>query len=628
MKEKSNKLGFFRFKKFSSRLVIRVFLTSFVCLIVPLVLYSLATTRVNYKQRSLGVYTALGNVTYEKIHLFMQVLDFQFASMDSVNQVILNKELPKGLDNQILLDFADEFFVNSVFFVRPINSGEGYELTNSSKGAVPELDFTQFIHEHGLDKVPRKFFIGKNLAGEKVLFLSQASFNEKTHAIEGILIFDIHFERLVSSIFYLREWENMGVSLLNNDNVIVASSDREYDGYNVTLASQFDPSMKGTIQLLPAHEYEDAYLYELNGVAYMAVVKPIPNSNMKLMTVVPKRVLYSPIQTLAEEILIMLLVILLVGGGTLYIFLRRLSKPLNQIQACFQQVAKGDLDAKYQPMKLGLEINDIGEAYNDTLDKLKTVMEEMKTAKVNEEVLAKELALGQEVQHSLLPTLMHKSSQLEAAGKFVSAKHVGGDCYDFFEEVDRDSHFFFISDTAGKGVMACLYALNIRSLIRAYSSSHEPIGNIVMKTNETFLADTGESGIFVTSWLGRFDHQTKHLSYVNVGHPPTLVKKANGRVDQLTTDGIAFGVISLDQVEVKEVALESGDILILYTDGVIEAQNSQGECYGMDRLLAFVRGISTDDPYEFSDLIHENVMKFSEGEEQFDDLTLLVIKVD
>ena len=622
-----NKYENLKRKKFSSRLVFRVFTTSFLCLIVPLVIYSLVITRIYYERRASAVFKALSNVTSEKIHLLNQVIDFTFASMYSVN-LILNKNFLSKTDvTQLLLDYADEFFIGSAYYLTPVPNSDRFEISFSSNSKFPELDYTKFVDRFGLEKLKYKYFIADNVNGEKVLFLAHTSY-KKDETVEGILLFDVHFESLVSSIFYLREWDNMVVSLLNEDNIIMASSDRFYDGFSVTINQEQGYKVPNTIMLQPETRYNNSYVFDLQEVSYLAVVKTIPNSNLKLMTVVPKEVLYSPIQSLVEQMVILLLCILVLGGGLLYIFLRRLSKPINQIHHCMRMVSQGDLTYKYESMGMGFEINSIGEVFNETVDKLVSVMNEAKTAKVNEEVLAKELALGQEVQHSLLPRFLSETTNLEASGKFVSAKQVGGDCYDFYHLEKQEKTIFFISDTSGKGVMACLYALDLRSLLHAYSQAHEDLEKVIVDTNNTFVVDTADTGVFVTAWCGIYDEKTHALKFASVGHPPTLLKKKNGDIEMLSTSGIAFGAMTIDNVEIKEEKLEPGDLLVLYTDGVIEAQNSAGEYYTIDRLVSLLRGIQSEDPHEVTEIIHESVMQFSQGEEQFDDLTLLVIKVN
>ena len=141
-----------------------------------------------------------------------------------------------------------------------------------------------------------------------------------------------------------------------------------------------------------------------------------------------------------------------------------------------------------------------------------------------------------------------------------------------------------------------------------------------------FLHDTKDSGVFVTAWVGLYHRHTRQIEYINMGHLPALLKRANGEIETLTTDGIAFGVMPLDEVEVKTVFVNPGDILYLYTDGITEAMNQAGEFYGFERFIALIRGIQLEDVDEITERIYENVRDFGRGVEQFDDLTLMVTR--
>lgn len=627
MKEKSNKSTYFTEKKFSSRLVSRVFLISSICLIVPLIIYSLAISRINYNQRADGIFKALSNVTLEKIHLFLQVLDLQFATMETAGAILRDNRLTLIEKRELLLDFSNRDFIHSVYYIIP-SAKDKYTLAATSQEGVPHLDMTQFIKQYQLDQLKKRFFIGKNLENKSVLFLAQSIYDHTGNNVVGFLVLDIQFEKLISSIFDLSEWKKMSVSLLDKDDVVVASSFGEYNGFEVSVDQGQTYNIPNSIVLIPEKKYDNSYVYYQKDIPYLAVIKPIPPTNFKLMTAVPKDVLYSPIQMLAYEILILLLCILVIGGGILYFFLRQLGQPINQIYQCMRKVSQGDLSYKYQKMRFGFEINSIGTVFNETIDKLVQVMNEVKMAKVNEEVLARELTLGQEVQRSLLPRFLSQAGSLKASAKFVSAKQVGGDCYDFYQQVERNRTLFYISDTAGKGIMACLYALDLRSLLRAYADAYENMEEILINTNRTFCVDTSESGVFVTAWYGVFNEETKELTFASIGHPPTLLVHREGDVEMLSTEGIAFGAVNFDTIEIKKVSLQKGDFLVLYTDGVIEAQNAAGEYYTLNRLAEFLRQNRLEDPHELCSLIHDNVLEFSQGEEQFDDLTLLVIKVE
>ncbi|MCF7806254.1 MAG: PP2C family protein-serine/threonine phosphatase [Simkaniaceae bacterium] len=600
----------------------RVFYITCICLILPLVIYSLLITRIDYEKRAQGIYQAVTSVTEEKIHLFLQVIDVQFAAMKSLGELISTVQLDDENIQKILNDFAAEDFIYSVYLIRSTDPDGHFSISHASDPTLVGQDMSAFIKRHDLSRHKESFFIGSNLNEQSVLFLSQPLKDDN----QAILMFEVRFEKLISSIFSLSEWSEMDVSLISSNGYIAASSRVNIQGLPIVIES-FDYPHQNTIVLKPIRIADnEAYSFQWNQFTFFAVLKPIPKSDLKLMTAIPKQVLYSPIQKLVWEIVIVLGLILMIGGLGLFLLLRKFSEPIHQLQQCFSHVAQGDLDYQYRKMKLGFEINMIGDAFNQTILRLKSVMKEVEIAKIQENVLAKELELGQQVQHSLLPTQFERSQSLEIAGKFISAKQVGGDCYDFIAQDDRCRDLIFIADTAGKGVMACLYALNLRSLIRAYSDSRASLQEIVLNTNRMFYKDTEENGVFVTSWLAIFDREQGLLHYTSAGHPPAILKRASGEIELLSTKGIAFGAIEANEIEIKEIYLNSGDLLILYTDGVIESRNKNEKLYGIEQLVSTVQQISLIQPKDIAEQIYQSCIAFSEGEEQADDIALLVIK--
>ena len=209
------------------------------------------------------------------------------------------------------------------------------------------------------------------------------------------------------------------------------------------------------------------------------------------------------------------------------------------------------------------------------------------------------------------------------AARFIAAKEVGGDFYDF---LSNGQLMLSIADTSGKGISACFYSLSVRSMLRSYGEIHEDLETIVRETNNLFCLDTGDTGVFVTAFIAFFDPKTKRFHYSNCGHFPALLQRANGTIEKLTTPGMALGVVPFDEVATSSVQLETGDTLLLYTDGVVEAHNDAMEMFGEDRLLTSFQNKKGLPPQEIVDTMIEEVALFAEGSPQHDDLTIITLK--
>ncbi|MCP4397637.1 MAG: SpoIIE family protein phosphatase [bacterium] len=242
------------------------------------------------------------------------------------------------------------------------------------------------------------------------------------------------------------------------------------------------------------------------------------------------------------------------------------------------------------------------------------------------ERIVKELEIAKDIQQSLLPESTPEIEGAELAAKSIPAKEVGGDFYDFIP-ISEDQLGLVMADVSGKGVPAALFMALSRALMRA-NSLHDPeVAQAVIQTNHLILECTS-SGLFVTLFYAIIDVKQRKLRYISAGHnPPFLHKRSSGEVLMLEADGIALGAIDEIELEEKELSVEEGDVLVLYTDGVTESINSQEEEFGEERLEQLIQDHHTQSARDLMQTIEERVMAFAGDEPQFDDFTLMVLKI-
>jgi sigma-B regulation protein RsbU (phosphoserine phosphatase) len=208
----------------------------------------------------------------------------------------------------------------------------------------------------------------------------------------------------------------------------------------------------------------------------------------------------------------------------------------------------------------------------------------------------------------------------------LPAKEVGGDFYDFIP-IAAHTLGLVIADVSGKGVPAALFMALSRALMRANSLRDPRVANAVLQTNRLIL-ECATSELFVTLFYAIVDVHKHTLRYVNAGHnPPLLFKKATAEIQLLEADGIALGVLDEIELEEKDVTLEHGDMMVLYTDGVTEAINPAHEEFGEERLITLIQHHHILPANELIEKIEDAIMTFTEDEPQFDDFTLMVVKI-
>jgi sigma-B regulation protein RsbU (phosphoserine phosphatase) len=237
-----------------------------------------------------------------------------------------------------------------------------------------------------------------------------------------------------------------------------------------------------------------------------------------------------------------------------------------------------------------------------------------------------EIETARNIQRSFLPDSEPHIKGFDIAGFTLPALEVGGDFYDFIP-ISQDRWGFVIADVSGKGFPAALFMALSRTCVRAYAvGKTTACGAICMANN--LISQDDKSDMFVTLFYALLDTDSKQLHYVNAGHNPPLVfgRQGDGLV-LLAARGIALGVMPDIALEEKEVPLHEGEIVLLYTDGVTEAVNMKKEQFGQQRLITLVEGNRNLSAQELIRRIEQEVIAFSEGQPQFDDLTLMVLKV-
>ena len=252
---------------------------------------------------------------------------------------------------------------------------------------------------------------------------------------------------------------------------------------------------------------------------------------------------------------------------------------------------------------------------------------------VAQERMRRELALAAEVQQRLLPSSAPKGVGMEVAGFCEPARGVGGDYYDFIN-FDNSQLGLAIADVAGKGMPAALLMSTVQATLRSLtarngsSSSASELSSIVSKLNR-LLFNTTNGEHYVTFFYATFDHATQCLTYVNAGHNPPLYLQAdaNFEVRQLTSGGLVAGAFEHAVYEQETVQMKPNDLLFLYTDGLSEALNVEGEEFGASRIMDTLKSIASLSADQIRDVVARRVKEWCAGMSLYDDLTFVIMKV-
>lgn len=228
------------------------------------------------------------------------------------------------------------------------------------------------------------------------------------------------------------------------------------------------------------------------------------------------------------------------------------------------------------------------------------------------------------MQRAMLPAALPVVAGCDLARRWEPASAFGGDCYDALRLTDTRVAIS-IADVCGKGLGAAFLMSNLQASIRAFASSDPTPRQIASNVNRA-LCQHHELRRFVTLFYGIYDAETRRMTFTNAGHNPPIIARADGSVARMTTGGMVIGVFEEAAYEQAEVQLEAGDRLVLFTDGITEAESSEGSEFGDHRLVQTVLRHAGSSAARLVNGIFDDVSAFTGGRFQ-DDATVVVVAI-
>jgi phosphoserine phosphatase RsbU/P len=297
--------------------------------------------------------------------------------------------------------------------------------------------------------------------------------------------------------------------------------------------------------------------------------------------------------------------------------------------------AYGDMQNIRTAMNLGafdfltkpINLDDLSRTIDRTVQQLRQLKQALRD---RDQLLAlqQELQIATHIQQSILPRRFPpfaERQEFDLYAEMIPAREVGGDFYDFFLLGDRRLGVV-IGDVSGKGVPAALFMAASRTLVKSVAVTGVRAGDCLQHVNQLLAADN-DAMLFVSLFYGILHLDTGQLEYCNAGHNPPYMLLQDGTVEMLVgTRRLVLGLDEEAPYGTDSVALSPGDGLLLYTDGITEAFNSQGEVFSEARLEACVQQAQGASPQDIIERVVRNVRAFAVGVPQSDDLTMLAVK--
>jgi phosphoserine phosphatase RsbU/P len=251
---------------------------------------------------------------------------------------------------------------------------------------------------------------------------------------------------------------------------------------------------------------------------------------------------------------------------------------------------------------------------NDLLQKEMVVRERLET----------EVQLARQIQQTFIPESLPQYENWDLSARWKTARQVGGDFYDVFE-LPHNRLGLFIADVADKGVPAALFMALTRTLVRAAVIENNGPADALRRVNDLLIPDT-KQGMFVTAVYAVLDMNNNELTYVNAGHNPPLWIKCQGGLERLTRTGVALGASEEARYTQRTIPFDVDDSLLLYTDGLTESFNIDGDFFGEERLYEAIRANLCSSASELLDVVEKALLNFVKDMPPADDLTMLSLR--
>jgi serine phosphatase RsbU (regulator of sigma subunit) len=570
-------------KGLRSTLVLRVFIIFMIILVIPLFVNTLVIYFHEYQARRVEVFLSLTLLADEERASLDQATRFMQREAIWINQLAT-----EGNANHVLQTFVSQGNYKSAFFL------------SGSDGICRASSDQQMVGQN----FPELFDLGK---GDFVLRLTKMgvlfSQGVRDETINLLLTNEGLLQLLGKRTSFALPYDS---SIVSDKGIIVASSDASLKGMDL-------PVLQRKEGLVFLHEGKQRYAVEVS----------FPYTNFTLLLDVPTTAAYFALWSHLGRMIGIFAIAVFIGAIIVTWAIFRMARPLSDLCLVMGDVEKGDMSARYQNDRFGFELNRVGVIFNEMIASLLRKAKEVEEERFHREALSKELIMGGDIQRDIIPRHIEGFDELDIATAFIPAMEIGGDYYDLYPIGDK--LLIVVADGSGKGIYAGFFSLTLRGIIRGMASEDLELSELIARANDLFCLDTKESGVFVTAWFGLYDKRSRMMTYACCGHLPTLLRRADGKIEELGTNGMALGVCDVREVVTECVQLEEGDLLVGYTDGITEAHNEQQELFGKEPLLKVVSEKYT--PEAVTQAVLQAVQEFETGVARFDDQTIVAIQL-
>ena len=364
--------------------------------------------------------------------------------------------------------------------------------------------------------------------------------------------------------------------------------------------------------------------FDHNGTNFYFFFAPVQATGWSVAVICMDDDVFAGVDSLRNRVLIVFLFGLLFLAGFCYLTIRKLTKPLESFAESANEIAKGNFNSVLPDIQSKDEMKTLRDSFESMQNSLVTYIDELKETTASKERIESELRIAHDIQMGMVPKMFPpfpERDDVDLYAKLIPAKEVGGDLYDFF--IENDKFYFIVGDVSGKGVPASLVMAVTCRLFRTVAGHFQTPAEIVMALNDA-LAESNESNMFCTFFIGILDLKTGHLNYCNAGHNAPVILTQSGEVQFMkVVPNLPLGLFCGFPYEGQECVIEKGSSIFLYTDGVTEAENAEKELYSDERMLQQLNVLRSENTHEVIDALLQDIEKHVGTAPQSDDITIM-----
>ncbi len=447
----------------------------------------------------------------------------------------------------------------------------------------------------------------------------------------GVVVADVSLDWLTTMVSQVTRYESGYAFLISQNGIFVTHPDAKWimreSIFSVAEAAG-DENLRRIGRCMIAGGQGFARLTGLSGSPQWIYYAPLPSNGWSLGVVISEEELFAGLARLNRTVALIGAIGLMLLAAVVVLVAGTITRPLRELAARTREMAEGNLDVDMGIVRSRDEVGELTRSFDHMRGALKEYMADLARTTAIKERMESELAIARNIQMSFLTRTFPSPAEeprFELWASLEPAREVGGDLYDF-AVIDDRRLYVTVGDVSGKGVPAALFMAVTQTLMKGMAPHVVGPSQILSRVNED-LCRENDTSMFVSLFCAFLDLRTGVLSFSNGGHnPPVLLRRGAPATLLSVPDGLMVGITEDTSFRTETVTLEAGDLVLLYTDGVVEAVNGDGAFYSTERLLSVAEGLRGGSCRAIVEGVLQSVTEFAAGESQADDITVLVLR--